>query len=59
MTRRASIPARGDSHDHSVVQEVEEGRSARTPFLLIGGVALAIYAVVALVTGVLLLIWLL
>ena len=36
---------------------VAQGRSAATPFALLGGVALAIWAVVAVVAAVLLLVW--
>lgn len=36
---------------------VTQGRSAGTPFALLGGVALAIWAVVALVAALLLLVW--
>jgi hypothetical protein len=36
---------------------VTQGRSAGAPFVLLGGVALAIWAVVAVVAAVLLLLW--
>jgi hypothetical protein len=38
--------------------EVASGRSTRTPFLLIGGVAVAVWLTAALITGVILVIWL-
>ena len=38
-------------------EAVTRGRSAGTPFVMLGGVALAIWTVVALVAGALLLLW--
>jgi hypothetical protein len=38
-------------------EEIARGRAAGTPFLLLGGVALAIWSVVGLVTLAVLLVW--
>ena len=39
------------------VREVARGRSARTPFLLLGSVAATVWGVAALIAGVALLLW--
>jgi hypothetical protein len=39
------------------VREVARGRSARTPFLVLGSVAATVWAAAALIAGVALLLW--
>jgi hypothetical protein len=55
----AARPAGTETSDAPgpVEDAVTRGRSAGTPFVLLGGVALTIWTVVALVAAVLLLLW--
>lgn len=39
------------------VREVARGRSTRTPFLLLGSVAVTVWGVAALIAGIALLLW--
>ena len=59
IERRDPRPAGTETSDAPgpVEDAVTRGRSAGTPFVLLGGVALTIWTVVALVAGVLLLLW--
>jgi hypothetical protein len=48
----------GSDPNESLETEVAAGRSTRTPFLLLGGVALIVWLTAALIAGVILVIWL-
>lgn len=50
-------PRRAMSTPESAEESVARGRASATPFLLLGGTALFIWAIVALVAGGLLVLW--
>lgn len=50
-------PAGADRPGESPEEAVARGRASTTPFVLLGGTALVIWAVVALVAAVLLVVW--
>jgi len=50
-------PRRSLSTPESAEESVARGRASTTPFVLLGGIALVIWSIVALVAGGLLLLW--
>ena len=50
----ASMP---DERREDEVREVARGKSARTPFLVLGSVAATLWGVAALIVGIALLLW--
>jgi hypothetical protein len=53
----ARPPEDAPQPDESMEETVRRGRWSGTPFVLLGSVALTIWLVVAIVTGVVLLVW--
>lgn len=50
-------PRRATSTSESAEESVTRGRASATPFVLLGGTAIVIWAIVALVAGVVLVVW--
>jgi hypothetical protein len=54
---RGMVASMPDERREDEVREVARGKSARTPFLVLGSVAATLWGVAALIVGIALLLW--